>query len=144
MKMNEKFRFVLQMDSGANKQYPKGTQKTFFIKLKELVRAPIEKDWKIVSCDQFAGVMLQGKEAYANDIVSHVCDMPDSDSDCPMFSEYGVIAFENGVYGLRMVKTERFFPLNSAPFNLNELHILGNIHDNSDLLLEDQKNDLNE
>ena len=138
MKNKDKFRFVLQMDSGANTSYQKGQVDNFFITLESLMRHPIEKEWKIKSCDNFTGLRSMGSDIYVNDVISHVCDLADSDSDCPMFSEYGIVEFREGAYGVKLLRTERFFYFNAAPFSLDEIRVIGNKHDNPELLDGDQ------
>jgi len=125
-----KFRFRLKLIIDKWGSYKKDDVDTFFISLlgneNGLIRYGIDKQWEVISCDQFTGLTdKNGREIYEGDILKDEDDSNEVVYFCDEESQFRscVKDFDLGLYSRPMVK--RF-----------EKHyeVIGNIHENTELL----------
>ena len=125
MEREIKFRYRLRLNEGEHVEFKKGDIGTFYFNLNDiqngLARFSIEKKWDIVSFDEFTGLKdKDGKEIYEGDIL-----LWDTDTTLK-------VVFKDGEY--KGIQIDGPVPGNLHCYHFSSSIIIGNIHENKDLL----------
>lgn len=121
-----KYRFRLELIVEKWGSYKKGDVDTFIIPLLSeqngLIRFGIDKQWKVISCDRFIGETdIKGNEIFENDITKDQYIIK-WHKEKALFAEHFYSIFQ------------KKWNLSSYPINARYIEIIGNIHENSELL----------